>query len=219
MFNVSINGTPVLSNFDIVAATGGPDKAIVEQFTATPNASGQILIQFTSVKDTAKVSGIELISNGSQPAAPKAEVAMDAGGAASGVFVADSWYDVGSVWSTNATIDTTGASNPAPEAVYQTERYGNFTYTVPGLTAGASYSVRLHFAEIYWNQPGERILNAAINGTPVLSNFDIFVAAGGADKAVVEQFPAVANASGQIVIQFTSVKDNAKVSGIEILGQ
>jgi hypothetical protein len=40
----------------------------------------------------------------------------------------------------------------------------------------------------------------AINGTPVLSNFDIFAAAGGKDKAVVEQFTAVADAQGRITI-------------------
>jgi cellulase/cellobiase CelA1 len=50
-----------------------------------------------------------------------------------------------------------------------------------------------------------------------LSNFDIYAAAGGANKAVVQQFTATADSSGQIAIQFTGVKDNAKVNGIEIL--
>ena len=50
----------------------------------------------------------------------------------------------------------------------------------------------------------------------MLSNFDIVAAAGGADKAIVEQFTEPANSSGQYVIQFTTVKDNAKLSGLEI---
>jgi hypothetical protein len=49
-----------------------------------------------------------------------------------------------------------------------------------------------------------------------LSAFDIFAAAGAKNKAVVRQFSATANAGGQIVIQFTRVKDKALVSGIEI---
>ena len=45
-FNVSINGTQVLTNFDIFATAGGKDKAIQETFTATANASGQIAVAF-----------------------------------------------------------------------------------------------------------------------------------------------------------------------------
>jgi hypothetical protein len=87
---------------------------------------------------------------------------------------------------------------------------------VPNLTPGASYTVRLDFAEIYWNSAGQRLFNVAINGNQVLSNFDIFVTAGGKNIAIAETFTATANSSGQIVIQFTTIKDNAKVSGIEI---
>jgi len=49
-----------------------------------------------------------------------------------------------------------------------------------------------------------------------LSNFDIFAAAGAKNKAMIEQFTINANSSGQYVMQFTSVKDNSLVSGIEV---
>jgi len=88
---------------------------------------------------------------------------------------------------------------------------------VPGLTPGARYTVRLHFAEIFFNAAGQRIFNVAINGAAALSNFDIFAAAGGKNKAVVEQFTATADAQGQITITYTTVRDNAKSSGIEIV--
>jgi len=45
-------------------------------------------------------------------------------------------------------------TDPAPQAVYQTVRYGNFTYTIPNLTPGGTYRVRLHFAELFGNNPG-----------------------------------------------------------------
>ena len=210
VFNVAINGTQVLSNFDIFAAAGGKDKAIAEQFTTTANSSGRIVIQFTSVKDNAKLSGLEIIPS-------PTVLAINAGGGAAGSFVADTDFSGGSTYSNTDPIDTSGVTNPAPQAVYDTERYGNFTYTIPNLTAGANYTVRLDFAEIYWNSAGQRVFNVAINGTQVLSNFDIFAAAGGKDKAIAEQFTTTANSSGRIVIQFTSVKDNAKLSGLEIL--
>lgn len=157
-------------------------------------------------------------SNGRVVAVENATFGVNAGGGTAGSFVADTDYSgTGGTYSTSTSISTTGVQNPAPQSVYQTERYGNFTYTIPNLSAGASYIVRLHFAEIYWTQPGQRIFNVAINGTTVLSNFDIIAAAGAADQAIVEQFTVVANSSGQIAIQFTSVKDNAKLSGLEVL--
>src|SRR5512140_665289 len=104
-------------------------------------------------------------------------LAIDAGGGAAGSFVADTDFSGGTSYSNTDPITTSGVSNPAPQAVYQSERYGNFSYTIPNLTAGANYTVRLHFAEIFWNSAGQRVFNVSINGTPVLSNVDIFAAA------------------------------------------
>jgi hypothetical protein len=135
--------------------------------------------------------------------------------AASGSYAADKDFSGGATAYTATTITTTGVTNPAPEAVYQNQRYGNFTYTLPGFTAGTTYLVRLHFDEFYWTATGKREFNVLINGTQVLTNFDVFATAGGEFKAVVEQFNAIANSSGDIVIQFVSVIDNAEVNGIE----
>jgi len=63
-------------------------------------------------------------------------IAISAGGGAVGNFAADEYYVGGHASGTTATISTTGVTNPAPEAVYQAQRFGNFTYTLPGLTAG-----------------------------------------------------------------------------------
>jgi beta-glucanase (GH16 family) len=143
-------------------------------------------------------------------------VQINSGGPAVSPFVADKDFSGGSTINHANTIDLSGVTNPAPMQVYQTARIANFTYTIPGFTAGSSHAVRLHFAEIYWSSAGSRIFNVSINGTQVLSNFDIFAAAGAKNKAIIEQFTMNANSSGQYVIQFTSVKDNSLVSGIEV---
>ena len=116
----------------------------------------------------------------------------------------------------SATIDTTGLVAPAPQAVYQAERYGNFTYTFPGLISGATYKVRLHSAETFWTATGQRRFNVLINGAQVLTNFDIIAAAGAQNKAVINEFNTVAT-GGQITIQYVTVTDNARASGIEII--
>ena len=159
-----------------------------------------------------------------QPTSSETEVvAINSGGPAvsnSGggdvSFVADEDYANGGTAVTTNTISTAGVTNAAPAAVYQSERAGVFTYTIPGLSAGTQYSVLLHFAEFYWTAAGSRVFNVAINGTSVLSNFDIYALAG-ANKALVEQFTATANSSGQIAIAYTAGSaDQPKSSGIEI---
>ena len=147
---------------------------------------------------------------------PTTSVQINSGGPAVSPFIADVDFAGGSTINHTNTIDLSGVTNPAPMAVYQTARIGGFTYTIPGFVAGSSHTVRLHFAETYWSSAGSRTFNVSINGTQVLTNFDVFAAAGAKNKAVIEQFTVNANSSGQYVIQFTKVKDNALVSGIEI---
>src|SRR6202012_544760 len=73
-------------------------------------------------------------------------VDISAGGPAAAPFAADEDFTGGTATSVTNAISTTGVTNPAPQLVWQHNRFGNFTYTIPGLTAGASYNVRLDFA-------------------------------------------------------------------------
>ena len=218
VFNVTINGSQVLTNFDIVKASGGENIANIQQFTEAANASGQIVITFTSVTNNALISGIEI----DQSSTPRScgTLCIDSGSTTGSTpFVADEDFTGGSTIDHANTINTNNVTNPAPAAVYQTARIGSgatFSYTIPGLTAGSSHTVRLHFCETYFTTAGSRVFNVSINGTQVLTNFDIVKASGGENIANIQQFTATANSSGQIVITFTSVTNNALISGIEI---
>ena len=144
-------------------------------------------------------------------------VAVDAGGAGSGPFSADAFFSGGSTGRTTTTFDLSGVTNAAPQDVYQSIRFGTFTYSIPGLTPGAPYQVRLHFADSFNPVPGRREFDVAINGTPVLTDFDIVLAAGGPRRAVVQEFVAQANA-GTIAIRFTPGSvGNPQVCGVEVL--
>ena len=85
------------------------------------------------------------------------------------------------------------------------------------LTAGKSYPVRLHFAETYGSGAGQRSFNITINGRRVLTRFDIVVAAGAVDKAVVEQFTVAADHREDHDRFTTTVRGNAEVDGIEVV--
>lgn len=206
VFNVSANGTPVLGNFDIVAQAGGRNIAVDRTFYATVS-NGTLNLQFVSVKDNAQVNGIAILPN---------SIRINAGGSSytdpSGArWSADFSYSGGNTYTGSSTVANTDSS-----PLYQTARFGNFAYDVA--VPNGSYVVKLKFAESYWNQAGARLFNVVLNGNQVLSNFDIFVAAGGRNIAVDKSFPVNA-VDGKIGLQFVSLVDSALVSGIELIPQ
>jgi len=143
-------------------------------------------------------------------------VKINAGGPALTPFAKDN--TTGNVIAHANTIDLTHLANPAPMALYQTARSGNFTYNIGGFTAGVPHTVRLHFAETYWANAGSRVFNVSINdgsgGTK--TNYDIRAAAGAMNRATDLSFVAKAKSDGSYKIALTAVKDNAMISGIEI---
>ncbi|XWK76267.1 malectin domain-containing carbohydrate-binding protein (plasmid) [Tunturiibacter lichenicola] len=112
---------------------------------------------------------------------------------------------------------TSHVANPAPLSVYQTNRFGPMTYTIPGFAAGGKYVVELHFAETFWTAPGQRQFNVLINGVQVLKNYDIYASAGGEFIATVQSFSVTADNTGSITIQFVpGAADQPQINGIEI---
>jgi glycosidase len=106
---------------------------------------------------------------------------------------------------------------PSAQSLYQRERYstssGGFYYEFD--CPEGVYETTLLEAETYWSGAGKRVFNAYIQGRQVLTNFDIFAAAGGANLPVTLVFTnAVTNS--QLQILFTPVVDNARVSGVQV---
>ena len=137
-----------------------------------------------------------------------------------GAFIGDTGFVGGGDDAPNQpiTIPAAIASIAAPAAVYADARQGGVTYTIPNLSAVRTYTVVLHFAELFFTTANSRQFNVSINGTQVLTNFDIFAAAGNQNfTAVVQSFGKIAPVNGQIVIAFTNgAHDQPMVNGIEI---
>jgi hypothetical protein len=207
IFNVAVNGATVISNLDIYAKAG--KNTAYDVVVPATVSNGTLTIQFTSVVNNAEVRAIKIVPS---TTATAPVFAVDAGGAsykaASGVtYAADSSYTGGNVGTTTATI--TGTSDGT---LYQSERYGNFSYNVP--VANGNYNVTLKFAEGYFSAAGQRVFNVAANGSAVISNLDIYAKAG--KNAAYDVVVPVSVTNGAINLSFTSVVNNAEVRGILI---
>ncbi|OAI52842.1 hypothetical protein AYO44_16410 [Planctomycetaceae bacterium SCGC AG-212-F19] len=197
----------------LLASPGGTGTT----YTDTTATNGITYFYKVAAVNAGGTSPLSNEASGTPQAAGTLVLAIDAGGPAAGSFVADTDFSGGSVsGGTTAAINTSQVINPAPQSVWQSGRYGNMTYTIPNLTPGASYSVRLDFVEYFFGSAGQRVFNVALNGTQVLSNFDIFAAAGGTNIALARSFTATASSSGTITIAFTSLVNNAMINGIEV---
>ena len=129
--------------------------------------------------------------------------------------------------STSNTINTSGVTNPAPQACYQTLRFMNngtivpLFYVLPNLTPGAIYKIRLHWATYSDGGSGRRKINVLVNGQPVISHLDVFAAAGGDLIAIVREVSGIADAAGNLVIALTSDPGfmfvSAFVNALEVL--
>jgi hypothetical protein len=186
---------------------------------------------YVAAIDAAGLSTTSNIAKASTPSAggaiTNAVVAINAGGvavaeAAEGSQAAFEWladqdFTGGTPTSTGSAINTSLAPNPAPQAIYQTNRYGAMTCTIPGFTAGGTYIVDLHFAETYWTSSGTRLFNVSINNKQVLNNYDIFASAGSEYTATEQSFFTVADSTGTITINFApGAADNPQINGIQI---
>src|SRR5215469_7883816 len=185
-----------------------------EYKTALCNTTYDYVVEAVDSDGASAPSAQGSATTGACPTTSGAQI--NSGGPAAAPFVADTDFSGGGTISHANTIDLTAVTNPAPMAVYQTARTGNFNYTISGFSPGSSHTVRLHFAETFFSTSGSRTFNVSINGTTVLTNFDVLAAAGAKNKAIIEQFTEPASSTGNYVITFTSVINQSLVSGIEI---
>ncbi|MQL76669.1 hypothetical protein Taro_009071 [Colocasia esculenta] len=125
---------------------------------------------------------------------------------------ADSFFQGGDVLRTDERIVDAGS---CPTTLYQSARFGNFSYTFDGLAPGR-YFVDLHFAEIvYTNGPkGIRVFNVFVQEEKVLSEIDIYAVVGANKSLQIVDVGVTVSENGVICIKFEGVHGSPSVSGI-----
>ena len=130
-------------------------------------------------------------------------------------WLADSYFTGGGTGATTASIGRT--TDPA---IYQNERWGNFSYAIP--VANGTYDVRFHFVELWYASPcaGKRVFSIDIGDTavsPDLANIDV-CAAVGPNKAYVRTVQNVTVSDGFLNIQSVyGSADDPEIVGLEVV--
>ena len=195
------NSTNATASPDAVLATPvpAPTPAAVPAQTATPApAAAPVAPAATPVAVT-------------PPVRIKAGVTEKMTDSEGNVWLADEGYADGETYE----ADDAEITNTPDASLYRTERYSmtGYNFAVPN----GKYTVKLLFAEVYSGitGPGDRVFSFNVQGQE-FKNFDIWVKAGGFDKAYVQSVD-VDVTNGTLNITFTPNVENPKINGIEIL--
>ncbi|MGJ5817217.1 malectin domain-containing carbohydrate-binding protein [Paludibaculum fermentans] len=227
VFQVSANGTRILNFFDVVADAAGANIADERVFRdVSPATDGLLHLSFAPQRGTAMLSAIEIV-----PASPGKvrPVRIRAGwtsawqDSAGQLWQADSYFMGGNALVRNTNPAQAGNSIQPDVALYASERWGHFSYSIP--VADGRYRLTLKLNEGHYGPhntgvggPGSRVFDVYCNGVALLRNFDIMKEAGGEGRPLDRTFPGIRpTAQGKIVLTFVPVEGMACVNGIEVL--
>lgn len=213
VFDVSVNGTIVAPDLDVFAQAGALTPLDLDFLALAQD--GKIIVEFANKVGNAKVAGIEVLPM-NPPRAAAAPYRIRCGGD-DWIDPQGNWWEGDSHFSSGAIFNTTApVSGTELSQLYQQERWnatGDLAYAFD--VAPGAYTVRLHFAEIYYQTAGMRVFDVDINGANVIQSLDL-AADPGPNVAVVKEFNVEA-ADGKISIAFRNQVENAKIAAIEIV--
>lgn len=222
-FDVTINGEMVLPGFDVNVDALGANIADERVFRdISPGKDGLLRIELSGAVAPPSLNAIEIL-----PSAPHAQLPIrlimystpltDSKGQ---FWSPDNYFMNGQLASqTHLLVDT-----PDPD-LFAGERYGHFTYAIPVDSRG-TYTLLLHFAELYFGPEapggggeGSRVFKVICNGQTLLDNFDIFKEAGSLHEVAKTFRHLKPSAQGKLNLTFEPIKNNATISGIEVLDE
>ena len=226
VMTVRANGRPLLANFDVVADSGASRTADVKVFPdITPAADGQLHLEFAADDGKqATLSAIEILPGVRGHMRPVRILARQTPYYSndSHWWSPDNYFEGGEL----ATYPTPVQGTDDPE-LYETERWGNFTYAIP--VPPGKYALTLLFA--VHRSPADqasspdarpaaaRVFNVFCNGKALLQNFDLLKEARDSNVLSRRITGLEPNAQGKLLLSFVPVEGYASVTGIEVLAQ
>lgn len=220
-FNVFINGARQLTLLDPIAEAGAPNRLHERVFKdITPANDGKLHLTFEPASAPAILNAIEILPSQAGRIHPVRIVTQDNPVVDSDgrLWAADEYVSGGTL-----VVRRNVVANPLEKALYQGERYGNFSYRIP--LAPGKYRLTLHFAETWFGTSESglpaldgRVFNVFANGTALLRDYQIVKDTGGPYRTVEKVFENLEpNAQGTLLLEFVPVKNYAEVNAIEVV--
>ncbi len=221
IFDVLMNGRPLLSSFDIAADAGGANIAHIRAFTDVSPVNGFLTLDFHPILSGAWLNAIEIVPNSTGRPLPIRIVTRNANltDHAGHLWELDRYYNGGRQISDGEMV----AGTADPE-LFLYQRYGSFAYRFP--VPPGRYTLRLLFAETFFGPnnrgkggPGSRLFNVYSGGTTLLRRFEI-LKEGGERRAVEKVFRGlVPNPQGRIEVSFEPEIQYAAVNALELTAE
>ncbi|HEY1496704.1 MAG TPA: malectin domain-containing carbohydrate-binding protein, partial [Candidatus Solibacter sp.] len=218
VFDVRLNGQPLLSQFDIVSDAGANTADIRVFRDAAPDKDGYLHLDFNGSLGLPMINAIEIVPGTPHQLRPIRMVAqntffVDKSGS---LWMPDAYFSSGRLGSDKVAVDGT----PEP-GLFEGERYGNFTYALP--VDRGTYRMTLYFSEKYWGvaaaqneSAGKRVFDIFCNGYTLTRGLDIAREAGPA-RALVKVYRGLRpNAQGKLIVSFVPEVNYASVDALEI---
>lgn len=218
VFDVRLNGRPLLSQFDIVSDAGANTADIRVFRDITPAKDGFLHLDFNGSLGLPMINAIEILPEFEHRLRPIRMVAqnnffVDKAG---NLWMPDNYFSSGRLASDNVVVE--GTSDPE---LFAGERYGNFTYVLP--VDDGKYKITLYFSEKYWgvsaaqkNSAGKRVFDVFCNGTALARMLDISSEVGPRHALIKVYRGLRPNAQGKLVVSFVPEVNYASVDAIEV---
>jgi hypothetical protein len=226
IMTVRANGKTLLTRFDIVADAGASRTADVKVFPEiSPAADGLLHLEFSGEDGTqAILSAIEILPGARRHIRPVRILARQTPYYSndSNWWSPDNYFEGGQLAAYTSPVS--GTDDPE---LYETERWGNFSYAIP--VSPGKYSVTLYFAVRHgaWDEPSTssgqnkpgvaHVFNVFCDGKELLKDFNLGRAARQTDVLTRKFTGLEPNAQGKLLLSFVPVDGYATVTGIEVL--
>ncbi len=218
VFDVRLNGQPLLTQFDIVSDAGAStaDVRVFQDVRAAQD--GYLHLDFTGVIGAPILNAIEIVPGLQYSLRPIRMVAQNSFfvDKAGNLWMPDTYFSSGQLAADKVVIGGT-----AEAGLYAGERYGNFTYAFP--VGEGTYRVTLYFSEKYWGTEisketgvGRRIFDIFCNGVALTRRLDIVKEAGPARALMKTYHDLQPNAQGKLILSFVPDVNYATVNAIEV---
>jgi len=228
VMTIAANGRPLLNDLDVIADSGGGRTADAKVFTdIAPANDGVLHLSFSSTSGRGMVSAIEILPGYHGRMRPVRIVARDVPYYSndSQGWSSDMYFKGGQM----AASEDPASGTDDPE-LYETERWGHFSYAIP--VAPGRYTVAMYFidrgiqrrilgsaGEPTGSASEERLFDVFCDGKAILRRMNL-------RKEVGENHPVVRkisglepNAQGKLLLEFIPVTQYATVSAIEVVPQ